>query len=309
MIFSGFSEAEEYRLLKTPIDCHKYKDKCQIDYDSFCTRRINCLQDKDMCEIQDQYCHDKVATEYNTYCSRPVNCEEEPEKCLISDQYCPDIVQANYNDYCDRPIDCKERPDQCLIQEQYCFDKVAAKYDAFCPKAVNCTLQPEKCLDYFSQDKCVHNRCVDNQVFDSETNQCVSCGVYQLASNNTCFNVCSWDQVYDFEEHKCVYRCPYNQMLVDGVCEYRCQDGKAFNRHHETNNLSRCLTFYEILHDVGTTNQILMKAAELNSLGGPLTEPLKCDSDTNIETVYSAKLIKEEDMYNMHFIEIISNDY
>lgn len=93
----------------------------------------------------------------------------------------------------------------------------------------------------------------------------------------------------------------------NGECVYRCGNGKSYNRHFETNSLQKCVNLYDIFDDVGTNSEILVKAKELNSLGGSLTQPLSCGNFTNIETFYSANMVNETEMINAHFVEIISN--
>ena len=95
----------------------------------------------------------------------------------------------------------------------------------------------------------------------------------------------------------------------NGDCVYRCRDGKSYNRHFPTNGLQKCVNLYDIFDDVGANNSILVKAKELNSLGGSLTQPLSCGKFTNIETFYSANKINETEMKNAHFVEIITKQF
>ena len=83
--------------------------------------------------------------------------------------------------------------------------------------------------------------------------------------------------------------------------------------------MSECINFYDILELVGESNYILLNADNKSALGGPLTEPLTCGSPTSlvepteedanlIETVYSARTIEDEYIYDMHYVEIVTNE-
>lgn len=47
---------------------------------------------------------------------------------------------------------------------------------------------------------------------------------------------------------------------------------------------------YEFFEKNGKENGLLLNALNQNSMGGPLTVPLKCGQDTEIKTPYSEKL-------------------
>lgn len=78
---------------------------------------------------------------------------------------------------------------------------------------------------------------------------------------------------------------------MDGSCVFRCADGKSFNRYYEYNDLPQCLTYYDLFDHVAENNELIINAKSTNSLGGSLSEPLVCNDDTEIKTVYSEKLI------------------
>lgn len=45
----GFTEAEQYRLLASPVNCMTFRDRCFIDYDGYCTKQVDCRKDASKC--------------------------------------------------------------------------------------------------------------------------------------------------------------------------------------------------------------------------------------------------------------------
>lgn len=73
----------------------------------------------------------------------------------------------------------------------------------------------------------------------------------------------------------------------------RCEKDKSYNRYLEGQSDTEgnsCFDMYEFFEKNGKENGLLLNALNQNSMGGPLTVPLKCGQDTEIKTPYSEKL-------------------
>lgn len=113
--------------------------------------------------------------------------------------------------------------------------------------------------------------------------------------------------MFDFATSTCL-QCEYWQKYENKVCVDRCPAGQSYNRYHEVNGMSECITLYDLFDDVGAKNPILIKAKADNAMGGSLSDTLTCGSESGIITYYSEKLIPSDEMQDLHYVEIITND-
>lgn len=91
--------------------------------------------------------------------------------------------------------------------------------------------------------------------------------------------MCEAGELYDFSSQTCL-KCPYTQKYENKVCVDRCAAGLSYNRYHKSNGMKECLTVYDVFDHAGSTNQILLKTLESNSMGGSLSQRLKCGDET-----------------------------
>ena len=129
-----------------------------------------------------------------------------------------------------------------------------------------------------------------------------------MVSKNKCYDVCPEDQMWDFTTQTCLECESYIQKYENKVCVDRCPAGKSYNRFHKINDMEECITLYDLFDDVGAKNPLLTAAVDTKSLGGSLSEQLTCGSETGLKTYFSERLIPDDEMKDLHFVEIISNE-